>query len=134
MFQYSINLVWSDEDKGYIATIPEFPHLSAFGETPEKALLEAKTAAQLMLEVLKEDNEDPPEPRKLIEYSGQTRLRLPKSLHRDLAIEAEREGVSLNTLLVSKLSEYLGTVKCTNPDVATTTTTGLYEISPGKRN
>jgi len=134
MFQYSINLVWSDEDNGYVATIPEFPHLSAFGETPEIALLEAKTAAELMLEVLKEEKEEPPEPKKLIEYSGQTRLRLPKSLHRGLAIEAEREGVSLNTLLVSKLSEYLGTKKCANLCVSTTTTTGLYEISPGKRN
>ncbi len=108
MFQYRINLAWSDEDEGYVATIPEFPNLSAFGETPEKALTEVRTGAELMLEVLKEDGEQPPEPKKSIKYSGQTRLRLPKSLHRDLAIEAEREGVSLNTLIISKMSEYLG--------------------------
>jgi predicted RNase H-like HicB family nuclease len=104
MFQYSIQLAWSDEDEGYIATIPEFPNLSAFGENPEEAVKQAKQAANQMLEVLKEDHEELPAPRKAIEYSGQTRLRLPKSLHRALALEAEREGVSLNTLIVSKLS------------------------------
>ena len=26
MFQYRINLAWSDEDEGYVATIPEFPN------------------------------------------------------------------------------------------------------------
>ncbi len=107
MFQYSINLAWSDEDEGYIATIPEFPNLSAFGENPEEAVKQAKLVATQMLEVLQEDREAPPAPKKVIEYSGQTRLRLPKSLHRALALEAERECVSLNTLIVSKLSESL---------------------------
>ena len=108
MFQYSINLAWSDEDGGYIATIPELPNLSAFGETPEEAVSEAKEAAGLVLEVVREDGDPIPEPQKVVRYSGQTRLRLPKSLHKRLAIEAEKEGVSLNTLIVSKLSEYLG--------------------------
>jgi predicted RNase H-like HicB family nuclease len=110
MFQYRIDLSWSDEDGGYIATIPEFPNLSAFGETPDKALAEAKIAANLMLEVLKEDGQTPPEPKKLCQFSGQTRLRMPKSLHKALASEAEHEGVSLNTLIVQKLSEYVGAV------------------------
>ena len=35
MFKYSINLNWSEEDKNYVATVFEFPGLSAFGETPE---------------------------------------------------------------------------------------------------
>ena len=111
MFQYSIGLAWSEEDEGYIARIPEFPNLSAFGTTPEEALAEARSAAEMMLEVLQEDGEEPPEPRKSIQHSGQTRLRLPKTLHRDLALEAEKEGVSLNTLIVSKLSEYMGRKK-----------------------
>ncbi len=107
MFQYSINLAWSDEDEGYIATIPEFPNLSAFGENPEEAVKQAKLVATQMLEVLQEDREAPPVPKKVIEYSGQTRLRLPKSLHRALALEADRQCVSLNTLIVSKLSQSL---------------------------
>jgi predicted RNase H-like HicB family nuclease len=108
MFQYSISLSWSDEDQGYIATIPELPNLSAFGETPEQAVKEAQIAADLIVEIMTEDGEAPPPPKKLIQYSGQTRLRLPKTLHRDLVREAEAEGVSLNTLIVTKMAEYLG--------------------------
>jgi antitoxin HicB len=113
MFQYSISLLWSDEDEGYIATISEFPNLSAFGETPEQAVKEAQTAADLMVEIMTEDGEEPPPPKKLIQFSGQTRLRLPKTLHRDLVREAEAEGVSLNTLIVTQMAEYLGSIGAT---------------------
>ena len=44
MPKYGFDIFWSDEDKGYIATCPDFPSLSAFGETEEEALQEAKTA------------------------------------------------------------------------------------------
>jgi hypothetical protein len=37
-------------------------------------------------------------------YSGNLRLRLPVSLHGRLAREAEREGVSLNQWIVSRLA------------------------------
>ncbi|WP_291322635.1 toxin-antitoxin system HicB family antitoxin [Desulfonatronospira sp.] len=38
------------------------------------------------------------------EYSGQFRLRLPKSLHAELAAEAVKQGVSLNGYVVYLLS------------------------------
>ncbi len=38
------------------------------------------------------------------DFSGQLRLRLPQSLHRQLSQTAEREGVSLNMMLVYLLS------------------------------
>ena len=62
MFKYSINLDWSNEDDCYLATIKEFPGLSAFGDTPEQAAHEAQIAAEAMIEVLKEDGEEIPEP------------------------------------------------------------------------
>jgi hypothetical protein len=40
MRDYHINIFPSDEDGGYIADIPDLPHCSAFGETPEEALAE----------------------------------------------------------------------------------------------
>lgn len=43
-----------------------------------------------------------PAPRK--RFSGNRRLRLPESLHARLAREAEREGVSLNQWLVTRLA------------------------------
>lgn len=38
MKDYHINIFYSDEDKGYIADIPDLSYCSAFGETPIEAL------------------------------------------------------------------------------------------------
>lgn len=40
---------------------------------------------------------------KIVPFSGQLRLRMPKSLHAELTRAAENEGVSLNTYLISLL-------------------------------
>ncbi len=47
MKDYHINIFYSENDGGYIADIPDLEYCSAFGETPEEALVEvikAKTA------------------------------------------------------------------------------------------
>ena len=44
MNKYSMVVQWSEEDEGYIATIPEFTGLSAFGVTKEEALKELEVA------------------------------------------------------------------------------------------
>lgn len=105
MEKYSINLMWSEEDEGYIATIPEFPGLSAFGENPEEAMEEAQMALEGFIEVYNEDGCKIPEPQTLETYSGQTRLRLPKNMHAKLSRQANREGISLNTYIVQLVSE-----------------------------
>ena len=107
MDKYSISIQWSDEDKGYIATVPELKGLSAFGTSKEDALNELESAKKAYLEVFNEDGCELPEPETVAIYSGQTRLRLPKSLHAYLSKKAKKENVSLNTLIVSKLSQDL---------------------------
>jgi predicted RNase H-like HicB family nuclease len=97
--------MWSDEDESYVATIPEFPGLSAFGDTPEEAAGEAKIAAEGFMEVFKEDGRLLPDPALLTPLSGQFRIRIPKSLHASLSHEAKEEGVSLNTHINHLLSE-----------------------------
>ncbi len=62
MLKYSVNIVWSEEDDAFLATIPEFPGLSAFGETHQEAIQEALTAAEGMIEVMQQDNEKIPKP------------------------------------------------------------------------
>ena len=96
---------WSEEDGGYIATIPELSGLSAFGITRKEALQELEMAKSAYLEVFKEDGCELPEPDTLNSFSGQTRLRLPKSLHASLSRDAKLEGVSLNTYIINLLSE-----------------------------
>jgi|GEM_PF-709861 len=109
--KYSFNLRYSEDDEGYIAVSPEFPGLSAFGETPEEAIAEAKVALVLFIETYQEENKPLPEPNVAKEYSGQIRIRLPKSLHQRLSMQAEEEGTSINTLMIQYISEGLSFTK-----------------------
>ncbi|MBD3236561.1 MAG: toxin-antitoxin system HicB family antitoxin [Candidatus Eisenbacteria bacterium] len=52
-----------------------------------------------------------PEPDAIPEYSGQFRLRIPRSLHAWLAYEAQRQRVSLNSLVASILSRARGSIE-----------------------
>jgi predicted RNase H-like HicB family nuclease len=97
--RYSFNIEWSDEDEEYIATCPAFPGLSAFGETEEDALEEAKIALEGFIETHKANRMALPEPIVHEVVSGKFQLRLPKSLHRLAVRMAELEGVSLNSYI-----------------------------------
>ena len=48
--KYTVNIRWSDEDDGFIATCNEFPGVSAFGETYEEAAKEIDCALQATIE------------------------------------------------------------------------------------
>ena len=100
MNNYKFDLAWSVEDEGYIATCPEFVGLSAFGETANEALAEAQVALKLFIEAYKEKDIPLPEPKTVQDYSGQIRLRLPKSLHGQAAKTAAEDGISLNQLIL----------------------------------
>ncbi|MDQ3685195.1 MAG: type II toxin-antitoxin system HicB family antitoxin [Acidobacteriota bacterium] len=104
MHKYGFQIFWSDEDDAYIVTCPEFPGLSAFGDTEEEALREAKVALELFIESMQEHGEPLPVPRPAHTHSGQFRVRIPRTLHRQLAERAEEEGVSLNSLVMTYLS------------------------------
>ena len=101
--KYPFNIAWSEEDKAYLATCPAFPGLSAFGDTEEEAVAEGKVALRAMIEACQTKGIPLPEPRTVGAYSGQTRLRLSKTLHRQSAAMAEAEGVSLNQYIVDAL-------------------------------
>jgi len=63
MRDYFINIFYSEEDKGYIADIPDLEFCSAFGNSPEEALAQLKEAKRLWLESAKEEGKPIPEPR-----------------------------------------------------------------------
>jgi predicted HicB family RNase H-like nuclease len=104
---YSYQAAWSEEDSGYIATCTELPTLSAYGESAAQAIVELQEAVTGALDILDQQGAAIPAARPLPSHSGQFRMRLPKSLHAQLARRAEDEGVSLNTLAVSFLSRSL---------------------------
>jgi predicted RNase H-like HicB family nuclease len=53
---------WSEDDAAYIARVPEFPLLSAFGETRQKAVEEAELVLQAILATMAEDGDTFPKP------------------------------------------------------------------------
>lgn len=108
MNKYKFDISWSPNDDGFIATCPEFPGLSAFGKSRAMALAEAEIALKLFIESYLEDGEALPEPETVRDYSGQIRLRLPKSLHGQAAKLASDDGVSLNQYICLALQEKVG--------------------------
>ena len=63
MYRYEIIIYWSNEDNAFIAEVPELPGCMAHGETPEKALKNAKEAIQLWIDTAKEFGDTIPEPK-----------------------------------------------------------------------
>jgi predicted RNase H-like HicB family nuclease len=101
--QYLYNIGWSEEDEAFVARVAEFPSLAAHGETQEEALREIKDVVGFVIEDLTESKEPIPEPFGKRSFSGKLVLRMPEYLHRQLALEALKQGVSLNQLLNLKL-------------------------------
>jgi len=64
-----------------------------YGRTPEELRTEFRKSLQVFLEVCREKGI---EPRR--HYSGKFNVRIPPALHERLAIVAQAEGKSLNTL------------------------------------
>jgi predicted RNase H-like HicB family nuclease len=62
MRDYHINVFFSEDDKGYIADIPDLQHCSAFGATPEEALREVLQAKEAWLEAARSDGKPIPAP------------------------------------------------------------------------
>lgn len=101
---YLYSVVWSEEDEAFIGRVLEFPSLAAHGSTQAKALSEIRSVVEHTFGDLLDSGEAVPEPFNKRPYSGKLNVRLPKYLHRQLAIEAAEEGVSLNQLISTKLA------------------------------
>ncbi len=101
---FSVSL-YLDDDGAWLAHFAELPEISAFGPTPEAALSELATAWDAMKEVYRDKGLKIPLAPARRKYSGSFNVRIDKSLHRALAIEAAKEGVSLNAIVAKKLSQ-----------------------------
>lgn len=99
MSHYSYFVAWSPEDGEYVALSSEFPGLSGMAETAEEAMAMLRDAIAVAVEAFAEDGEAAPQPHTISPFSGQLRLRLPRSVHAAAVQRAEQEGVSLNALL-----------------------------------
>ena len=99
-----ISPVPADDGGGYMVSFPDLPGCIADGNTIDEAIIEARDAFDAWVMAEREDKGALPAP---TTCSGQFVQGLPKSLHRQLAQRAEREGVSLNQLATTLLAQGL---------------------------
>lgn len=104
---YLINIFWSDEDRLYIAEVPELEGCLSHGKTPTDAARHAEDAIASWVQTAKKMGHPIPLPVVKRKISGKFNVRLPKQIHKDLIIRAAREGVSLNHMVSTLLSHSL---------------------------
>lgn len=63
MKDYHINIFYSAEDGGYIADIPDLEACSAFGDSPDEALVEVQKAKAAWLKAARAARKPIPQPR-----------------------------------------------------------------------
>jgi antitoxin HicB len=113
---YYLNLpykveVYPEEDRGgYTALIPDLPGCMTSADTLEELWDMLQEAKELWLEVALTDGDYIPEPPpvEVEEFSGKFVVRVPRSLHGQLACRAEQEGTSLNQLVIMLLADGMG--------------------------
>ena len=101
---YRMEVVEDKEEGGFVVSYPDLPGCITRGETVESAVANALDAKKAWLEAALEDGVAIQEPDSLEDYSGQFKLRIPRSLHRLLAEHSQREGISMNQYCVYLLS------------------------------
>jgi predicted HicB family RNase H-like nuclease len=103
--RYTYRVTWSEEDQEYVGLCVEFPSLSWLARTPEAALKGIRKVIADVIKDMRKNKEPIPEPIATKGYSGKFLVRVPPEVHRNLAIKAAEQGVSLNRLASSKLSK-----------------------------
>jgi predicted RNase H-like HicB family nuclease len=102
---YRIEIVEDKKDGGYVLRCPELNGCMTCADTIQDGLALLEDAKREWFVACLEDGIFIPEPSKVEDYSGQFKLRLPKSLHKILAEKSSAEGVSMNQYCLYLLSK-----------------------------
>ncbi len=107
---YGVDIIPESDKSGFTAYIPDLPGCVTSAENIDKLWEMLEEAKELWLEIALKDEEFIPEPSPIKDefFSGKFVTRIPKSLHRQLSLRADRESTSLNQLIVMILSEGMG--------------------------
>jgi predicted HicB family RNase H-like nuclease len=101
---YTYRVTWSAEDGEHLGLCAEFASLSWLAATPEAALSGIRSVVAEVIHDLTVSGEPVPDAIAERRYSGELRVRIPPLVHRQLALQAAEEGVSLNRLASAKLA------------------------------
>lgn len=102
---YRMEIVEDPDEGGYVVSYPDLPGCISCGDTVESAVANALDAKKAWIETALEEGIEIHEPESLENYSGQFKLRIPRSLHRSLAEHSRKEGISMNQYCVYLLSK-----------------------------
>lgn len=108
---YRVALTPDADDEGrsgWVAEVLELPGAVSQGDTPDEAVEHVRDAMAGWISVALEDGREIPRPREPDSYSGRFLVRMPASLHAQLARQADAEGVSLNQFVGSALAGAVG--------------------------
>jgi antitoxin HicB len=98
---YRISVIHHDDDANqpWRAAVDELAGCEARGATPAEAVARVPDALAEWVAGAHAAGREIPEPREARQYSGKLLVRMPQSLHRELARAAERDQVSLNAYI-----------------------------------
>lgn len=102
---YRMEIIEDKDEGGYVLTFPELPGCMTCSDSLSELFELAKDAKKTWIEGMLEDGKEIPLPSDLESYSGQFKLRIPKSLHQSLALHAKEEGISMNQYCLYLLSK-----------------------------
>jgi predicted HicB family RNase H-like nuclease len=103
---YRISLSRSGEgpDTSWLAEVEGLPSCSRRAATPDEAAQQAWAAVEELTAPARKAGRPAPEPKTAARHSGKLLVRMPATLHDELARAAEAEGVSLNQLITGALA------------------------------
>lgn len=107
-YPFEVRPLTTAEGGGHLISFTDFTDCVSDGETVEEAIANGRLALEETIAALQESGHPVPEPTAATTASGKFVARVPKSVHAKLSSRAKAEGVSLNTPVVSLLSEGLG--------------------------
>lgn len=105
---YRLEIIPDTCEGGFSARYPDLPGCITCADSLEKVVSNAMDAKKAWLEAALEGGTEISEPMPvpdLSEYSGQFKIRIPKSLHRSLSLHAKEEGISMNQYCLYLLSK-----------------------------
>ncbi len=103
---YRLEIIPDTDEGGYVGSYPELPGCLTVGETIAEVAQNAEDAKREWLTAALKDGITIHEPETQTAYSGQFKLRIPKSLHKALAEHARDEGTSMNQYCLYLLTKY----------------------------
>ena len=93
---YRMEIIPDTIEGGFAVRFPELPGCLTCADTMEEAVRNAEDCKREWLAAAIDDRTPIPEPMTDEDYSGQFKLRIPKSLHKSLAEHSKAEGISMN--------------------------------------